>query len=255
MRYLAPLDMTQIQPLLQKEISLNGHKINYHLKFSKRRTIEVRILANKKIQVSAPHKIKIEGVEKFLYKRSIWIIENLNKYKSYNNISKPTNFSEGENIHYLGNEYIIRIKRDLVSDIEISETELIVRTPYINNNSKIKKLIIDWYKTTIAEVFDERLLECLKITNSVINVNYSGKIQPRKMDRRWGTCTADNKIILNSNLIFLDIKYIDYVILHELCHFREKNHGKRYYALLSAVCPDYKIIRKGLNKNIIESFL
>ncbi len=237
-----------------KEISLNGHKINYHLKFSKRRTIEVRILANKKIQVSAPHKIKIEDVEKFLHKKSGWIINNLKKYNNYNNI-KTSDFINGEIIYYLGKKYNIHIKQNIISKIELSGNDFIINIPYLKNNSKIKKLIIDWYKNEIIKIFGERLKICLGITSKLININCANTIQFRKMERRWGTCTANNQIILNSNLIFLDIRYIDYVILHELCHFKEKNHSKRYYQLLSTVCSDYKIIRKELNKNIIDSFL
>jgi len=42
------------------------------------------------------------------------------------------------------------------------------------------------------------------------------------------------------------VELIDYVILHELCHLRHRNHGPNFYKLLEEVCPDYKVLRKEL---------
>lgn len=56
------------------------------------------------------------------------------------------------------------------------------------------------------------------------------KIKPLKT--YWGQCTVDNRIKLNAHLVRLPDELIDYVILHELAHTREKNHGRGFYDLL-----------------------
>jgi len=55
----------------------------------------------------------------------------------------------------------------------------------------------------------------------------------RKQKTRWGSCSARNNISLNMNLLKLPNDLIDYVILHELVHTREKNHGKSFWAELN----------------------
>ncbi|MDR0955396.1 MAG: M48 family metallopeptidase [Rikenellaceae bacterium] len=52
---------------------------------------------------------------------------------------------------------------------------------------------------------------------------------------RWGSCSARNTISLSINLMALPDRLVDYVILHELCHTREKNHGPSFHALLNRV--------------------
>ena len=68
------------------------------------------------------------------------------------------------------------------------------------------------------------------------------------MRRRWGSCSPAGRITLNTRLAQLPLVCIDYVILHEIAHLRELNHGKRFYALLETLCPDWKQLRKLLRE-------
>ena len=72
-------------------------------------------------------------------------------------------------------------------------------------------------------------------------------LRTRKMSTRWGVCDTRKKIVtLNTELIKKDIDLIDYVIVHELCHFFEPNHSKNFWALVSQAFPNYKEARKRL---------
>ncbi len=236
-----------------REISLNGHKVSYKIAYSKRRSIQIRVYPHKEVIVSAPLRARKGGVEKFLQQKAAWIINNLNKHDNNIRITAPKDFTDGEIIYYLGKKYELVIKRDVLSAVELIGDVMVLSTPYIKSAVKIKALIKNWYKIQTINIFNERLEECLKLT-AVIGINKATSITPRKMNKRWGTCTSDNKIILNSNLIYMDVQYIDYVILHELCHFKEKNHSPKYYALLAAVCPGYKAVRRDMNRHIVETF-
>ena len=57
------------------------------------------------------------------------------------------------------------------------------------------------------------------------------------------------KITFNTNLMYAPPECIEYVVLHEFCHFLQANHSKLFYAELAKVCPDWKEMRKML-KNI-----
>lgn len=52
---------------------------------------------------------------------------------------------------------------------------------------------------------------------------------------RWGSCSARKAINLSYFLVLLPTHLIDYVLLHELCHTREMNHGDRFWALLNSM--------------------
>ena len=61
------------------------------------------------------------------------------------------------------------------------------------------------------------------------------------MRSRWGVChITKNYINLSTHLIHLPIKLIEYVIIHEFCHFKHPNHNKEFYDEVKKYCPDYK---------------
>lgn len=53
---------------------------------------------------------------------------------------------------------------------------------------------------------------------------------------KWGSCSSADNISLNINLAFLPTHLQDYILLHELCHVRHKNHGKHFWTLLDQLC-------------------
>ena len=62
----------------------------------------------------------------------------------------------------------------------------------------------------------------------------------------WGSCSVKGNINLNLRLLTLPERLQDYVMLHELCHLREMNHGPRFHALLETVCPGHRELEKEL---------
>ena len=71
----------------------------------------------------------------------------------------------------------------------------------------------------------------------------------RKMKSRWGSCNFVKGIItLNTNLIYCTKEQISYVIVHEFSHLLVHNHSKDFYNVVEIYVPEYKRIRKEMNK-------
>ncbi|MGB1009449.1 MAG: M48 family metallopeptidase, partial [Thiolinea sp.] len=66
---------------------------------------------------------------------------------------------------------------------------------------------------------------------------------------RWGSCSTDNVLTLNTHLVKAPRDCIDYVILHELCHLRERNHGTAFYRLLKLVLPEWEARKTYLDQH------
>ena len=62
--------------------------------------------------------------------------------------------------------------------------------------------------------------------------------------KRYGSCSPQNSLCFSCFLMNCPEEAIDLVVVHELCHIREKNHGPRFYALLAHYLPDYKERKK-----------
>lgn len=65
-----------------------------------------------------------------------------------------------------------------------------------------------------------------------------GRLAIKHNSTNWGSCSRQGNINLNLNLMRLPEPLCDYVILHELCHLREPNHGPKFHALLEQLCLD-----------------
>lgn len=72
------------------------------------------------------------------------------------------------------------------------------------------------------------------------------KVILRNQKTIWGSCSHQNNISINLNLIYLKNELIDYVILHELVHTKIKNHSKRFWEELGKVLPEYERLDKEL---------
>ncbi len=70
----------------------------------------------------------------------------------------------------------------------------------------------------------------------------------RNQKTRWGSCSAENNINLNANLVNLPSELLDYVILHELMHTRIKNHGKTFWKEMDLLMGNARQLDKKLNR-------
>jgi predicted metal-dependent hydrolase len=62
----------------------------------------------------------------------------------------------------------------------------------------------------------------------------------RRQRTRWASCSARGTISLSANLLFLEPRYVDYVLTHELCHLKELNHSRRFWRLVGQHYPGYR---------------
>ena len=62
--------------------------------------------------------------------------------------------------------------------------------------------------------------------------------------KRYGSCSAKNSLCFSCFLMNCPAPAVELVVVHELCHIREKNHGPRFYALLERYLPDWRERKK-----------
>ena len=169
---------------------------------------------------------------KFTPDNEIKIIIN----KNINKIKKMITSIEKKNtLTFLGKEI------NVVEVSNLKEPEIDNNRLYINSKLKIE----EFYKNLGYEIFKERLD---LIFSKFEDIEYP-ILKVRKMKTRWGVCNRRNKsITLNSELLKKEIKYIDYVIVHELCHYFHFDHSKKFWNKVENYIPDYKILKKQMRE-------
>jgi predicted metal-dependent hydrolase len=75
------------------------------------------------------------------------------------------------------------------------------------------------------------------------------RVSIRGQRSRWGSCSRAGAIALNFRLVQMPPAVCDYVLIHELMHLKQQNHGPRFWALVEAACPDYRDAERWLRRS------
>ncbi|MDQ6989528.1 MAG: SprT family zinc-dependent metalloprotease, partial [Mariprofundaceae bacterium] len=110
---------------------------------------------------------------------------------------------------------------------------------------KIKSLLESWYKEHARAIFQKYLI---LIVSNIGWLETAPPMTIRQMKKQWGSCSISGRISLNWNLVKAPTYCIAYVITHELCHLKEHNHSKRFYALQELHYPNWKPIKAKLDQ-------
>jgi predicted metal-dependent hydrolase len=101
------------------------------------------------------------------------------------------------------------------------------------------------HKETARTLVNEKL----EYWNKFYNFTYH-KVAIRSQRTRWGSCSSKGNLNFNYKIIFLSPELQDYLIVHELCHLQEMNHGPNFWALVEKTVPDWKSLSKRINFRI-----
>jgi predicted metal-dependent hydrolase len=113
-----------------------------------------------------------------------------------------------------------------------------VRTARPRDPDHTRTLLERWYREKAYRILRERFERGVALMTA-----YGVGCPPlgiRKMERRWGSCTPDGRVLLNPRLVLAPTASIDYVVVHELCHLLHPHHGRPFYDLLARVMPDWE---------------
>ncbi|MDO8584025.1 MAG: SprT family zinc-dependent metalloprotease [bacterium] len=87
--------------------------------------------------------------------------------------------------------------------------------------------------------------EHLKRLNAAYGFTYH-LVRVKNQKSKWGSCSRKGAINVNYKILYLPPLLVDYLLVHELCHLKEMNHGPRFWQLVGQTVPDYKERRKQL---------
>ncbi|MFO7656633.1 MAG: SprT family zinc-dependent metalloprotease [Bacteroidales bacterium] len=236
-----------------KTLNLEGIgavKLTKNLRY---RNLKITVRPSSGVNVLVPGLISFNEAEKFVLEKQKWIRNSIEKMRRV--ADKRTIFD---------------------ADTSFQTREHCLRLMPHNKNTLgiiIKNRMIYVFYPVFADIKDERVQQCIrKAVTEAWRIEAKALLPQRVREladtfgftyrsvavknagTRWGSCSATNNINLNVQLMRLPGQLCDYVILHELAHTVEKNHGSNFWALLDKITGNAKALDKELRKYCLKNW-
>lgn len=240
-------------------------------KNSRSRSISIRVRASEgrtgcRISVTVPYSRTLQDGIDYLNTRRDWVREALKKQEKVN---ASAQIHDGFVMRTLLSQIVFRpsgeVPQVLPSDAApAGKLSFRIRTSVIDNPQDSGRLWLSLDKPTHIRIIEvpagfsapnvvfqkalrDVLVEVLREEAKILlpqKLSYFSdqygfhfhKVTIKHNSSNWGSCSRAGNINLNLNLIRLPEPLCDYVLLHELCHLKEPNHGPRFHALLERLC-------------------
>lgn len=222
---------------LPSQFTYGGETVAYEVVHAEgRRTLSIEVHPDGRVLVRAPldcpHALVAERVER----RAGWISRQLSEFESYRPRTPARQFLSGESHLYLGRQYRLKVQEADANGVKLTRGEMIVGVSGEASPQRVKALLHRWYLNRARAVFSEVL---------DLSLGHFKNVAPphlivRAMRSRWGSLSAGGRMTLNAQLVRAPRPCIEYVVTHELCHLKHRDHGAQFFRLLGQVMPDWE---------------
>lgn len=190
--------------------------------------------------VRVPKQASIKLIEKIVNEKQLWIRKKQDIARKRCQQITPKKFVCGEEFLYLGTVYKLTITDSTNPALKFDNAFYLSRE-YLGN---ARELFIDWYKDQGYKIIVERVNRY----SSASGLKYN-KVKITHAQKRWGSCSFKNNLNFSWRLTMAPLSVIDYLVVHELAHVKEKNHSKSFWNKVKDMLPNYEQQRKWLKDN------
>lgn len=202
-----------------------------------------------KIRVATPLRLDDEAVRLAVISRLGWIKKQRANFLNQARQS-PREMVRGESHYLFGKRYLLDViykngKHKIIK--KHSKLALHVKPNTTQNN---RLLVLNEFYRSELKVEISKLIEKWE---KIIGVTLEG-YDIKKMKTKWGSCNIENKTMLfNLELAKVSLDCIEYIVVHELLHFKERHHNENFKSFMDRYVPNWKERKDILNNNALEA--
>lgn len=208
---------------------------------SKRKTIALEISPDAKLIVRAPLFTSNRTINRIIIQKKSWIIKKQKEAKNKRLKLSRKKYVDGERFPLMGNDYPLHILDQLEVPLKFQGSQFLIKQTMVR---AAEKIFVNWYKKQAIRIFYSRVSWYAPIAGV-----RPDSIKLSNARKRWGSCSARGNIRLNWRLVMAPKEIIDYVIVHELIHIRERNHSKKFWEEVKKILPEFKRQQIWLREN------
>lgn len=198
-----------------------------------------------KVRIAVPKDVNEKTIRLYAISKLGWINKNRRKFAKQDRQSNRE-FVDRESHYLFGRKYLLKIvesnKPQGVSIKGKTIIELSVKPG--TDREQRQRVLEDFYREELKKHITDLLDKWQEKTS--IQVKHYGV---KKMKTKWGTCNQEaRRIWLNLELAKKPLGCIEYILVHEMIHIKERLHNDRFHALMSQFMPRWKSLKDELNR-------
>lgn len=234
-----------------RTVDANGNEIQYQLEYKPVKNLNLRIRSDGSVYVSANPVVPVEEIDLFVISKASYIsnaISRFNEMAKYK--PQPKQYVSGETFYIQGRALRLQVIKAEKESITTDGVYLFLSVKDPDDTVRKSRIVNRYLNKQCRAVFEE-IIDSTYPVFQKYDVSYP-ELRIRNMETRWGTCLAKKGIItLNKRLLEAPRNCIEYVIMHEFCHFIHPNHSKHFYMFLTMLMPDWKERKALLEKTAV----
>jgi predicted metal-dependent hydrolase len=221
-------------------LSVNGRDVPVALVRNRRaRRYVLRLRADGVARLTVPRNGSTAEAWQFALRNGAWLERQLQYYATHP--VRPKEWVTGTEIFFRGKPTRIEVSANCHGHVVRLENELI---RVVHADGDLRPEIEKHLRAVATVELPARVYEFAALHGLSVR-----RVTIRGQRSRWGSCSFDGVISLNWRLIQVPLFVRDYIILHELMHFRQMNHSARFWNEVELVCPDYRKAKLWLREN------
>ncbi len=229
-------------------VSADGREIRYCLERKDVKNLNLRVLKDGRVFVSANSSVSCDEVDRFVCRKAQYIMRAMDRFHDMAQYRpQPKRYVSGETFNLLGRGLRLQVLQAAEDSVSSDGCYIRLEVKDASNFERKQRIVNRFLDQQCETVFTE-IIDALYPLFRKYGVE-KPSLRIRDMETRWGSCLAKKGIItLNRRLIEAPGNCIEYVVMHELCHLIHPNHSKHFYAFLTMLMPDWKERKQYLDK-------
>lgn len=196
-----------------------------------------------RVRVAAPSRLDDEQVRLAVIQRLPWIKRQRAELREAPRQSEREMVT-GESHYVWGVRRRLKVvQRPGRAHIEVDGDRLVLYAPPELSTEKRREVLDQWYRHQLRSTLPELIAKW----EAELDVSVP-KWSIRRMKTKWGSCSRETKHIwFNVELAKKHPDCLEYIVVHEMAHYFERNHGERFTKLMDGRLPDWRTRRDQLN--------
>lgn len=256
-------------PRANRELALDGRRVAFLLKRSRRRSIGF-VIGLEGLAVSAPKWVTLRDIDTAVREKGGWILTKLDEQRrrSLQAAAERIVWGDGATLQFLGAPVRVTLAALpglAAGEVRLEELQagaagagaataaplrrLHVGLPIDVSPERLRDVVQSWLQREARRLFEARSAHFAERLGVRVT-----RLSLSSAKTRWGSANAGGAIRLHWRLVQYPLATIDYVVAHELAHLREMNHGPRFWAVVGSVVPDYRAARSQLSSEPLAAW-